>query len=157
MKKAFQLFAMISCCILLWGCPYTSDVPISKPIALDTRLTGKWEQKASDDNLFMVSKDGDEYKIEKKEKKSGNVTVYKAILSDVKGIKYLSIYENGGTPSYSLYKVEVSKGNDLVTLSGITENVQEKFTTSDELKAFIEKYQNLSFFFDKDAEVYVKK
>jgi hypothetical protein len=157
MKKILKLIPVFACCIFLWGCPYSSDVPIAKSIAPENRLLGTWEKKGSDDKSYTVTKEGNEYKIEEKTIKSGNVTVYKAILSDVKGVKYLSITENGGTASYSLYKVEVGNGNQMVTLLGVTENLKEKFSSSDELTACIEKYQNLSFFFDKDAEVFTKK
>lgn len=156
MKKIVQALLGLSCCILLWGCPYSSDVPVSKTgLPIDAKLLGTWQAENSTDNDFIVSKDGSEYKIEKKETKSGNTTVYKAFVSDVAGVKYMNIYEAADKPSYNLYKL-VQSGSKL-TLSPVTENITEKFSSSAELKAFIEKYQKLSFFFDKTDEVYVKK
>ena len=126
-------------------------------MAPDPRLIGTFEQKSSEDYRYIVTKAGNEFKIEKKNKKSGDATVYKGFLSDVKGTMFMNIYENGSaSPSYYLYKVDFStKGQ--VKLIGITENVKETFSSSEELKAFIEKYMSLSFFFDKSEDIFIKK
>jgi hypothetical protein len=44
------------------------------------------------------------------------------------------------------------KGEDRIKLKGVTDNITEEFASSAEFRAFIAKYENLSFFFDKDEE-----
>jgi virulence-associated protein VagC len=43
-----------------------------------------------------------------------------------------------------------------LTLAPVTENIDEKFASSEEIKAFFKKNMAMSFFFDKDEDVYIK-
>ncbi|MGL4599481.1 MAG: hypothetical protein ACRCYO_18300, partial [Bacteroidia bacterium] len=66
---------------------------------------------------------------------------------------YMNVYEDGdaSTRKYYIYKFE-KKGEDRVKLKGVTDNITEEFASSAELKAYIKKYSEISFFFDKDEE-----
>jgi hypothetical protein len=159
MKKILYLLPVFALVIMLSGCPYSSEVAIDQPsVKINELLLGKWESKSSSDYTYTVTKtDAMNYKIVKKSASSNDETVYMGFLSDVNGTKYFNVYEDGSTTkTYYFYKLEVTTSGAKATLTPVTENITEKFTTSSELKAFFGKYQNLSFFFDKDADVYIK-
>lgn len=52
---------------------------------------------------------------------------------------------------YYIYKMEVNSVGR-IRLKGVSDNITDVFGTSAEFRAFIAKYENLSFFFDKDEE-----
>lgn len=143
---------------MMGGCPYKSDFPIDVPaIKVNPSLLGKWESKNSSEEIYNVSKENDfTYKIEKKNKDSKEPTVYYAHASDVDGETFLNLREDGTAIEYYLYKLELNSSVSKATLRSVTENITEKFGSSAELKAFIKKYKNLSFFFDKTEDVYIK-
>ncbi len=157
MKNTIRFLVLICCSVFLFGCPYSSEVPISRPTApQDASLLGKWVSKSGDEDIYTVTREGNEYKIEKKSK-SGETETYKGFISEIKGTKFFNVYDTKDAAiSYSLYKMDISQAN-IIVLNGLSENIQEKFTTSAELKAFVEKYMGLSFFFDKEDETYIRK
>jgi virulence-associated protein VagC len=53
------------------------------------------------------------------------------------------------TKTYYFYKVEMTTSGSKLTLAPVTENIDEKFASSEEIKAFFKKNMALSFFFDK--------
>lgn len=155
--KTLALFFGLS--VIFMGCPYSAEIPIdTASVKIDDKLLGSWEAKSSSDYSYTVTKADDKtYTIEKKSASSGDVTTYKGYLSDVAGTKYLNIYEDGSTTiTYYFYKYEITSSGSKATLTPVTENIDEKFTTSTELKDFFKKNQGLSFFFDKDEDVYIK-
>lgn len=161
MKKLILTLTLFSSLLFFTGCPYSSDIAIdaSPSIRVNEKLLGEWELRSSSDQSYIVSKtDNFTYKFEKHSKSSKDVTTYFAYMSEVGGTKYLNLWEDpsaGGAKSYYFYKFEqVSDG--LVKFIPVTENIDEKFTTSAELKAFISKNQSHSFFFDKDEDTYIK-
>jgi len=158
--RSFRILSiLVLFSIAFMGCPYSAEIPIDNAVVkIDEKLLGKWESKSSSDYMYTVSKeDGMTYKIEKKSNSSGDITTYKGYLSDISGTRYLNVWEDGSaTRTYYFYKVEVSTSGAKSTLSPVTENITEKFTTSAELKDFFRKNQALSFFFDKDQDVYIK-
>lgn len=159
MKRILYLLPVFALMIMLTGCPYSAEVPIDQPsVKINDMLLGKWESKSSSDYTYTVTKlDAYSYKFVKKSASSGDETVYMGHQSDINGTKYINIYEDGSTSkNYYFYKLELSSSGAKATLTPVTENITEKFTTSAELKTFFSKYQNLSFFFDKDADVYIK-
>ncbi|MCD6069337.1 MAG: hypothetical protein K0S33_4163 [Bacteroidetes bacterium] len=162
MKKYFLQFGvLITLMLVLTACPYSSENPMdAKPsVKLDDKLLGQWESKSSTDYLYTVSKaDDNTYKIEKKSNSSGDVTTYKGFLSTIDATRFMNIYEetSSETKTYYFYKVDISTSGGKITFSPVTENITEKFTNSEELKAFFKKHMGLSFFFDKDPDVYIR-
>ncbi len=150
--------------VLLTACPYTSSVPISEAnIPIDARIIGKWV-KSTD-----AEKDKpDYYKIEKNDEQHYDITEYVYNTTDKKytSTVYVShiskiddyIFLNMKTEDsgdYYLYRIDI-KDNGF-TLFEITDNIDEKFNTSEELSSFIKQNMNLSFFYNKDESEYVKK
>jgi hypothetical protein len=130
-------------------------------------LLGKWEQRSSADYSYKVSKTDDyNYKIvkakvpsadKKEEASSSDRTVYFGFISDVAGDKFFNICDSTSNPkTWYLYKIDMSEGDNMLKMASVTPNITEKFTSSAELKKFIEKYKALSFFFEKDQDSYIK-
>ncbi|NCU05447.1 MAG: hypothetical protein GXC73_15865 [Chitinophagaceae bacterium] len=164
MNKLLSLILVSAMSFLLMGCPYETEVPIDQPsVKFPSNLLGKWEPKSSSDELLTISKKT-EYvvtisKSKKKPEANDKAELYEAYLSEIDGVKFLNITEKNEYSSGSkfyLYKLEVSASASRLTLSPVTENIDEKFSTSAELKAFIQKNMQHSFFYEKDDEVYLR-
>ncbi|MBK8087658.1 MAG: hypothetical protein IPK31_06790 [Chitinophagaceae bacterium] len=165
MKRLLYFFAVITASLFLMGCPYETEVPIDKPeVKFPAGLLGKWEPKSSSDDIYTIKKKDDYIititKVKKEAKPDDAAEEYEAFISDVGGIKFLNLSEKKGedfgTKKYYLYKLEISPSGARLTLSPVTENIDEKFQTSAELKNFIQQNMKHSFFYDKEDEVYIK-
>ncbi len=153
--KLAVLFGALS--LIFMGCPYESKVPVDDASNAkgDKAFVGSWDEKGEESYLWTVKLDGNQYRIEKKNvKDGGEPTVYIGFLSDVAGTPFLNVYEqsyDSGDRKYYIYKVE-KKGEERFKLYAVTDNITEEFATSAELKAFIKKNMELSFFWNKDDE-----
>jgi hypothetical protein len=160
MKKLRGLAALLAVATLFMGCPYSSENAIDeKPtVKILPALLGKWEQRSSSDYNYVVTKtDEFNYKIEKVNVKEGKSEIYDGFISDVSGDKFFNIWEETANPRvYYLYKLDMSGGENMLKLASVTQNIDEKFTSSIELRKFIEKYKELSFFYEKDEDSYIK-
>lgn len=164
MNKLVQLMAMAACCFLLMGCPYETTVPISEPsIKFPAELLGKWVPQSSSDEIMTITRKTDyifSIRTTKKEpQENDKPEEYEAFLSEVDAVKFLNISELSDESSgkkYYLYKMDISANNSLITLNAVTENIDEQFSNSADLKAFIQKHMHLSFFYEKGEEVYQK-
>lgn len=150
--KAFML--LLVCSIVFMGCPYSASVSLDeKPsVKIDTRLVGKYEKSGSQ---YTVTKSSDLlYKIV--EKSEDEETSYMGFLSKIGDATFLNVYEENATsPTYYFYKVDILEDGN-VELHPITTNIKETFSSSAELKSFVAKYKDLSFFYDV-TETYTKK
>ncbi len=159
MKNLRIIVLFIGLGLVFAGCPYSSEVPIDMTagIAVDPTFIGKWEAKSSSDYYYVVTDHGDnKYKITKKSISSGDTTIYLAYESKIDGVSYLNIYEDGALENtYYFYRL-TKKSSYRFALEAVTDNIDESFTTSAELKAFLQKYQNTSFLFDRDEEEYIR-
>jgi uncharacterized protein with beta-barrel porin domain len=138
MKKFFP-YLMFVFSLLFMGCPYGSEVAIDDgKTKIDEKLLGKWESKSSSDYDYIVSKiDDTTYKIEKKPRGEGEVTVYIGFLSAIGTTKFLNVWEEQNTTrTYYFYKMDISGSGAKLTLSPVTDNIKEKFESSSELKSF---------------------
>jgi len=158
-KLALQFMAFAGLTFLLTACPYSTEIPIDEPsVKIDDKLLGKWEAKNSGDYTYTVTKKDDfNYKFEKKGKTSTDASTYTGFLSVIDGVRFMNVYEDASsTKTYYLYKIEQSGSGAKVTLIPVTENIDEKFASSAELKAYIKKYMALSFFYEKDQDEYFR-
>ncbi len=136
----------------LVGCPYQSQVPLDQAsLPIDTRLLGVWREDSS--TAFMVytiEPQGDfEYAV-RSEGDSG-MNQYQAYLTQLGSHWFLNLKnsDENSTERYSLFRLEIGDDGASVTLFPVTENILEKFTRSSDLREFFEKYQDLSFFYEK--------
>ena len=159
--KNLKLFALlVALSTLFMGCPYSTEVPIDNAnIKIDQKLLGKWESKSSSTETYNIHKaDEYTYKITKLNSSSPTDTAtYMAYLSEINGIRFFNIWElAASTKTYYLYKLELSGSGAKITMSPVTENIEEKFTTSADLKKFVQTNMGLSFFYSKDKEEYIR-
>ncbi len=163
LKELTFLGVVISLLVLLTACPYASKVPIDKPsLTVDKQLIGKWvkysEKKKEHPNYFDISDIGNhQYNICKfeynKSDSSYNKSDYLAHITKIDDYKFLNMQKDG-EGSYYLYRIDL-QGNKF-RLYEITDNIDETFNSSEELKQFVKKYMHLSFFYNKEEELYMK-
>jgi hypothetical protein len=145
--------------ILLMGCPYESKVALGSPdnAKPDKALIGNWSEKDSESYSWKCTLDGNQYRIEKKNIEEGDSepTIYIGWLTDIGGVPFLNVYEQeySSDKKYYFYRME-KKGEDAarIKFKAVTDNITEEFATSDELKAFVKKNMELTFFYNKDDE-----
>jgi hypothetical protein len=165
MKKIYYILSFTLVSFLFMGCPYDSETPIDKTpsVKIDKNLIGVWgPESTSDSTKYTVSKDDDFTYSIKKESTSSNettITKYKGYLSEIGGEKFFNIWEDNNSDSrkYYFYKLEWADDNKKFIMHEVTDNITETFTSSDDLRKFIQTNMKLSFFFNKDKNTYVKK
>ncbi|MEI7471013.1 MAG: hypothetical protein WCJ85_02075 [Chitinophagaceae bacterium] len=165
MKKTMNSFLsgilLLGMALVFTGCPYSAEFGIdANPTSkINTQILGNHESKESSDYSYTISKQDDYlYKFEKKSSSSSSIESYNAYLSNIDGVQFLNVYEVGSSKnSYFFYKLTISSGGDTLTLASVTENITEQFKSSEEMKKFFLKYMYLSFFFEKEEDVYVRK
>lgn len=160
MRTPKFLLPVLACFGLLFaGCPYQSDVAIdAKPtVKLDQALVGNWEEGGSNEYTYTVTK-LDDYTckiIKKRATENTEEAIYNGFISQVGNAKFLNLWEDSEyEKKYYLYKMELN-GNSMKLLE-VTDNIKEKFEKSEDLKAFITKHMNLSFFYNGDEKKFVK-
>jgi len=160
MKTLPSILLLIAVCIVSGGCPYESDFPIDTPsVKVNSKLLGKWKDSQFEDVTYKVSKQNDNtYSVEKSQKDSDTVEKYLAYASVVNGTTFLNIWENKEieeTHPYSLYKMEI-KNEKQINLTEVTENIDEKFLNSADLKTFIAANMKNSYFFSKEETILIR-
>lgn len=163
MKKfrILQGLALLSCAIIFMACPYNSNVPLS---TADTKapafLIGTWE-KQDDATIQVEIKQGggnslDVIKTTKSEDSEPTIENYTVHVTDINGTMFLNVSEKTEyEPSYYFYKV-IREGENKMTLSGVTENIREKFEDSGAMKKFFAANMQNSYFYDATDESYFK-
>jgi len=162
--KLFSALLLGVLCVLMTACPYTSTVPIdSQSVKIKQELIGKWVKSADLSNekpsFYDIQKLNDtKYKIVNNEYNTYDstytITNYFGHLSLIDQTIFLNMQKDG-TGDYYLYKIAI--GSNEFTLFEVTDNIDEKFNTSAELKAFIKKNMALSFFYNKEEVTYIKE
>jgi Zn-finger nucleic acid-binding protein len=154
MKKLLRFTFLILSCVVVGGCPYETDVPIDAPsVIVDPNLLGTWIDNGNVNEIYTVSRQDDyTYQIVATQEDEKETETYTAHASIVNKTTFLNIKKTRPEPmtnSYILYKIEL-RGDQEVILTEITENIDEKFSSSQELKKFISKNMNNSYFYGKD-------
>jgi hypothetical protein len=163
MKTRIVLFSLFAAMLILSACPYQSAVPIDVPNKkVNKNLLGKWIKDSEKDQPnpeYYVIKPFDElkYNIVKFEYQTSDSsyseTKYITHLSYIDDYVFMNMQKDGEGDFY-LYRLDMS--SDEFTLYEVTDNIDEKFTSSDELKAFVARYMKLSFFYNKDEVKYTR-
>lgn len=110
-------------------------------------LLGTWQNDKKE--KYIVTKGGNDYTYTIEEIAEDKKPVkYTAYLSLVGSDYFLNI--TTGQRKFMFYKIVLDKMNKTVQLSSVTENIDETFKTSKELKAYFIKHKELSFFFEKE-------
>jgi hypothetical protein len=164
MKTKSLLALLFVVIIVMTACPYTSTVPIDQAsIKVDKNLIGKWVKSSDVDaekpNFYEIKSLSDKkYTIINNEYSTYDstytITNYTAHVSKIDDVNFLNMQKDG-TGDYYLYRFELIE-NEL-TMFEVTDNIDEKFNTSQELRAFIQKNMLLSFFYNKDEIKYIRE
>ena len=153
----FLLFSAMA--ILLMGCPYSSKVPVDAANEkLDKNLFGKWVKEGNDEHpeyLVISEKEGNTYEIDKfswenEEYKQEKQSMH---LTTIGNTVFMNMQKENDN-NYYLHKMEIE--GDKITVFEVTDNIDEKFDDSEALKEFVSKYKDLSFFYNKDEETYLR-
>jgi len=167
------LFSLFFMGMLLTGCPYESNVPVTEKAAdIPSNFIGKWvnvrdfspfgqttyyEFQSKDKKQFTITKyeyaDGDE---------SNEPSVYKGHFSNVNGTLFMNLiyvsdeattyFASGGSGQKIYYIYRVRPFKDYFVVDGLSTNITETFNTSNELKSYIEKHMKNDLFFDNGQE-----
>ena len=148
---------------VLMACPYQSSVPIDVPNQkVDKAMFGKWVKNADKDKdnpgYFEISAiDKYKYNIVKFEYQSNDSTYkqtkYVTHFTKIVDFVFMNMQKNGEGDFY-LHRIDLT--GDEFTLFELTDNIDEKFTSSEELKKFVKSNMTLSFFYNKDETKYVR-
>ncbi len=164
LKNTLIASLVISMMFVLLGCPYSSKVPVDQPNEkINNNLLGKWinaKDVAKDKpEYYQIADAGNNmYKISKFRYNSSDSSYredkYMCHTSKIGDNLFLNMQPND-SKVYYLYRIDLK--NNRFTLYEVTDNIDEEFNNSEELKAFIKKYMHLSFFYNKDEKAYVKE
>jgi len=164
MRTKLFLFSFFAAVIfVLTACPYQSQVPIDKPNKkVDKTVLGKWIKNSDTDNenpeYFEISAiDEFKYNIVKFEYQSSDSTYketkYLTHFTYIEDFVFMNMQKDG-EGDYYMHRID--KTGDEFMLYEITDNIDEKFTSSEEFESFVAKYMKLSFFYNKDEVKYVR-
>jgi hypothetical protein len=152
--------------VILTACPYTSSVPVSQSSEkLEKKLFGKWVKASDADADFpeyyqISEQDKFRYRIEKNEYNTTDSiydkTVYVSHTTTLGGIVFINMQKDGEGDFY-IHRIDLSEDKESFVLFEVTDNIDEKFSSSAELKAFVDKYKELSFFYNSEEKTYTKK
>lgn len=170
MKKLIYTLSIVTMSMLFMGCPYKTKVNLeSNPSeSVNSAYLGSYEKKGSTTYRFVVSKKSSNYyKIEEIKNSDDEVRyAYEGYTTTIKGTKFLvtretksysTDYSSRENADYYIYKISANSSGTIVKLYELSENIDETFETAAELKAFIGKYKDLSFFYEKSTLKYYKE
>jgi len=169
MKKLMYTFGIISLSFLFMGCPYETKVNLEENPTekVNSAYLGTFEKKGSTTYRYVVSKkSANLYTIQEVKNSDNKVNYeYEGYTTTIKGTPFLITWK---TKSYSseytkdnakfyIYKIGANSSGTIIKLYELTDNIDEEFETAAELKAFLGKYKDLSFFFKKKTLKYYKE
>jgi len=164
-KQTLQSLGLfISMAIILMGCPYSSEIPLSTTNAkLNDAFVGKWELSGSPENHVTVKKlQSGELSIAKFEPgydgAEGTTTMYIGNMTEIKGVNFMSLREDSEDTSYATYYFyRINKeGANKIMVQSVSPNIDEKFTSGNDMATFFGNHMQHSFFYDSSDETYYK-
>lgn len=154
--------------MLFMGCPYKTKVNLepNPSESVKSAYLGTYEKKGSTTYRYVISKkSANLYKIEEISNSSDKVYEYEGYTTTIKSTPFLVTWKNkssSGTKydkakaDFYIYKISANNTGTIIKLFEITDNIDEEFESASELKAFISKYKDLSFFYEKSTLKYYK-
>jgi hypothetical protein len=157
-----RLTVLTGVAFVFTACPYVSSVPISEATEpVDEAIYGKWiaasDAEYDHPTFYAISElDANHYEVVENSHydRKYNKVEYIMHSSMVGGKMFMNVQEAAGG-DYHLHMIEI--GVEGFTLWEMSSNIDEKFSNSADLRDFIEKYMDLSFFFTSDEKRYIKK
>ena len=127
MKKYWSIYLLPVLSIILWGCPYESKIPLSKPTEkIDRNLLGKWESEDEVYNSYTISPANQyEYNIVRKTT-TGETHKYRGFISMIRGGYFLNAFSDS-TKTYHLYRLKIDSTNNEVTVMPFSKELSKRF------------------------------
>lgn len=164
LKKTLAFTGLFVGLILLWGCPYKSNVPLSEPVELiRAEYLGSWvpENEATAENpaYYTIEKfDTVRYAIAhyqyNEDEKDYSVKNYVAHTTSLEGLVFMNMNESG-TQQFLMHRLDLVPSG--LMLYEVTDNIDEQFKTTAEMQKFFREHMKLSFFYNKDEISLVRK
>ncbi len=157
MKQLLQFSVLALCCLVLYGCPYESHVPIDAPnVPVANNLLGKWKTPDESYSEYYISRaNATQYRIQQRVT-TGETKQYLAHITQIKSALFLNLYSDS-TKTYYLYRIKMNVEGSRLTLMPLSENLSEHFGSSIGLKSYVEKNMNMqSMYNDNDKEDFEK-
>ncbi|MBK7173472.1 MAG: hypothetical protein IPH84_09600 [Bacteroidales bacterium] len=165
LQKVLVSFVLFGLVVLFAGCPYSSSVPIDEgSLKVPEYLDGKWVRTSDKDSesptYFEIKKDDKNHATLMKYEFSSSDSIYESTtyhltFSDVDGDVFMNAIEEGGS-SYSLFKYMYDEKTNEITTYEVTDYIKETFNSSSELKSFISKNKDVSYFYTTTIDNYTR-
>ena len=163
-KKTALLSLSLGMLILLWGCPYKSNVALGDAIEkTQQRMMGSWvpEDEVAYENpsyYTIDAYDTTRYAIEhfqyNKDEAGYTSKNYVGHTTYLDGLMFMNMVESG-TKEYLMHRIDFVPAG--LVLYQVTDNIDEKFDSSEKMREFFQKNMRLSFFYNKEEVSLVKK
>ena len=130
---------------LLWGCPYESDVPLSKSskAEIDQALLGAWKNTTEEEPFTMIVEQFNEHEFLLLGMKDGKIEreVMRAFVTVIKDERFLNVQEIEDTPDErGWFFVHYTLSGDTLTMRIVDDKLFTKpFTSSRALYSFVKK------------------
>lgn len=150
MNTATYMAPLVCSSVFIFGCPYTSKVPVSGPQNLpDSGITGAWKLQGSRNTFFHVETQGSMYRIERLNLSGTGRYVYKGWTTVVSNVVLLNLKDGERNPDYMLYKIEIIS-HDHIVVTSVSERNDTQFNTSEKLEAYLRENINEPWLFDSN-------
>ncbi|MDX1902855.1 MAG: hypothetical protein SFU27_01755, partial [Thermonemataceae bacterium] len=148
MRKIVSTFSILAMLFVLTACPYSAEFSLDSPKErINSSYIGTWSEESSFENpaYFVISKkDANAYVFEKNEysteKKLYEKKTYTGHITTLGNVQFLNLKDEEEN-KYYFHKIELSSDKKQIIMFEVTDNIDEKFSNSVELKAFFDKYK----------------
>jgi len=130
---------------LLWGCPYESDVPLSKSskALIDQALLGAWKNTAEEDPFTMIIEQFNEHELLLLGMVDDKINreVMRAFITVIKNERFLNVQEIKDSPDERGWNlIHYTLSGDTLTIRIVDDKLFTKpFTSSRALSSFVKK------------------
>ena len=154
--------ALIS--ILLWGCPYKSEIPLGDAIEpVKKEIIGSWipdnmKGKENPEYYSIEVRDSVHYDVahfQFNEDEKGYTSKQYVGHSTRIGEKVFLNLQESGQLEFAIHRLDIWE--DKLVLFEVTDNIDEQFKDSKAMQAFFEKNMRLSFFYNRDEVTLIRK
>lgn len=161
-SRILYSFALLTCAVLIMGCPYSSEIALSEAtIKASDNMIGTWEESGNESvNIEIKRADGNKLEIiqttKGEEGSEPTIETYAGHLTDINGTLFLNLEEKTEYSStFYFYKI-VKDGEFKLVVYSVTPNIREKFENSADMKKFFAENMKNSYFYESTESTYHK-
>ncbi len=163
-RKSVFATLTVGMLILLWGCPYKSPVALGPAEEkIRSEYIGSWvpenEVTKKNPSYYVIGKyDSVHYAIDNvqynEEADDYTTKNYIGHTTSMDGFVFMHLVESG-TKEFLMHRLDITPTG--LILYEVTDNIDERFDSSDKMRAFFKQHMQLSFFYNKDELRLVRK